>query len=209
MRLSLCSIALAASLLAACSAFAQTNDEKQEFAVTVGALSGSNPNATTGGPLTLGSGVAFQVNYARKFDSSKQWASLFWEVNVLANPYRHLGGVPTTATSQIRSFYVTPGVRLQFAPQERITPFLDAGAGYAFYTSSENNIAGGATPSSGNTNTYAVDFGGGVDIVASKRYVIRGDVRGFYTGSPNFGTPVNSGQFNFVIGGGVVWKFGK
>jgi len=209
--------ALALSLLAVYTISAQptqsSDDEKQEFAVTVGALSGPNPDAT-GGPLALGSGVAFQANYARKFDDTKKWAALYWEVNALANPFRHLSGLPVTATSQIRSFYITPGVRLQFAQQERITPWVDAGAGYGFYDSSNNSIGGGPTgggvkATSGTKNTYAVDFGGGVDIVASKRYVIRGDVRGFYTGDPNFGAATTGGQFNFVIGGGIVWKFGK
>ena len=63
---------------------------------------------------------------------------------------------------------MTPGVRLQFAQQERITPWIDAGAGYAFYDSSGTSIGGGSTPSSGAKSTYAVDFGAGVDIVASK-----------------------------------------
>lgn len=224
MRLSTFPFALAVSLLAVCRLSAQQsappgNEEVQEFAVTVGALSGTNPNAAAG-PLALGSGVAFQANYARKFSDTKQWASLYWEVNVLANPFRHLSGLPVSATSQIRSVYVTPGVRLQFAQQERITPWVDAGAGYAFYDSSSTSIGGGTTGqtqtvvgapagSSGNTNTYAVDFGAGVDIVASKRYVIRGDVRGIYTGNPNFGTSVTGGQFNFIVGGGIVWKFSK
>lgn len=214
MRISTCSIALALSLLAACTISAQqAGDERSEFAVTVGALSGNSPNAAAG-PLALGSGVAFQANYARKFNDKKKWASLYWEINALANPFRHLSGVPVTATSQIRSFYVTPGVRLQFAQQERITPWLDVGGGYAFYDSSSTSIDGGITgggtkATSGTANTYAVNFGAGVDIVASKKYVIRGDVRGIYTGSPDYGVTVGGGQFNFVIGGGIVWRFSK
>jgi hypothetical protein len=105
--------------------------------------------------------------------------------------------------------YATPGVRLQFASQERVTPWLDGGAGYAFYDSSGTNIAGTATGSSGTANTYAVEFGGGVDIVASKRYTIRGAAQGFYTGDPNYGVTATGGQFNFVISGGLVWRFGK
>ena len=98
MRLSTCSRTLALCLLAACQLLAQQpSDEKQEFAVTIGSLSGGNPNAANG-PLLLGSGVAFQVNYARKFSDTKKWASLFWEANVLANPFRHLSGLPVTAT---------------------------------------------------------------------------------------------------------------
>jgi hypothetical protein len=194
------------ALAAVCTVSAQQSDS--EFAVTIGALSGSNPNVASGS-LVLGSSPVFGANYARKFNDKKSWASLYWEINALGSPFRHLSGVPAAATSDIRSFYVTPGIRMQFASQERITPWIDGGVGYAFYDSSGTNIAGAAAGSSGYTNTYAVEFGGGVDIVASKKYVIRGAAQGFYTGNPNYGVAATGGQFNFVISGGIVWRFGK
>jgi hypothetical protein len=206
MRLSTCFTALALALVAVCTVSAQPSSS--EFAVTIGALSGNNPN-TPLGLLMLGSSPAFGANYARKFSDKPKWASLYWEINALASPFRHLTGEPASATSDVRSFFVTPGVRMQFASQERITPWIDGGAGYAFYDSSGTDIAGVATRSSANTNTYAVEFGGGVDIVASKTYVIRGAVQGFYTGDPNYGVAATGGQFNFVISGGIVWRFGK
>jgi hypothetical protein len=206
MRLSTCLAALALTLAAVCTVSAQQSGS--EFAVTIGALSGNNPN-TASGLLVLGSSPAFEANYARKFSDKQKWASLYWEINALASPFRHLSGIPVSATSDVRSFYVTPGVRLQFASQERITPWLDGGAGYAFYDSSGTNIAGAASGSSATTNTYAVEFGGGVDIVASKTYIIRGAVQGFYTGNPSYGVPATGGQFNFVVSGGIVWRFGK
>jgi len=206
MRLSTCFTAVTLALMAVGAASAQQSDS--EFAVSVGSLSGSNPNVSPG-PLVLGSSVVFGANYARKFSDKKSWASLYWEINALGSPFRHLSGSPASATSDIRSVFVTPGVRMQFSSQERITPWVDAGAGYAFYDSSGTDIAGAAVRSSGNTNTYAIEFGGGVDIVASKTYVIRGAVQGFYTGDPNYGVPATGGQFNFVISGGIVWRFGK
>ncbi len=127
----------------------------------------------------------------------------------MGSPFRHLSGAPASATSDVRSVFLTPGVRMQFTSQERITPWIDGGAGYAFYDSSGTNIAGGGAGSSTYTNTYAVEFGGGVDIVASKKYVIRGAAQGFYTGNPNYGVAATGGQFNFVISGGIVWRFGK
>lgn len=206
MRLSICFTAVTLALTAVGTVSAQQSNS--EFAVTIGALSGSNPNVSSDS-LVLGSSPAFGANYARKFNDKKSWASLYWEINALGSPFRHLSGFPVSATSDIRSFYVTPGVRMQFTSQERITPWIDAGAGYAFYDSSGTNIAGAATGSSGYTNTYAVEFGGGVDIVASKTYVIRGAAQGFYTGNPNYGVAATGGQFNFVISGGIVWRFGK
>jgi hypothetical protein len=204
-------IALASSLLAAFTltaqqSAAQQNNEHQEFAVTIGALSGTNPSATLG-PLALGSGFALQANYARKTRDLK-WANLYWEVNGLYNPLRHLSGFPPTATSAIHSIYVTPGLRLQFTPDEKISPWLAAGGGFAFYDSSKSGLGGGAV-AGGTANTGVVDFGGGVDIAMGKSYLLRGGVRGFYTGSPNFDTANSGGQFNFVISGGIVWRFPK
>jgi hypothetical protein len=215
MRLSTFSTALALSLLSACTILAQqSEDARDEFAVSVGALSGGNPSVTSAaGPLSLGSGLALEANYAHKYRELK-WGAIYWELNVLGDPFRHLSGFPVTATSEIRSLYATPGVRLQFAPQDRITPWLAAGGGYAFYDSSNVSLTGGTTgggvsSTSGTVNTYAVDFGAGVDIVASKRYIVRGDVRGFYTGSPNYGVSTTSGLFVFAISGGIVWRFSK
>jgi hypothetical protein len=211
MRLSTCFTAVTLALAAVCTVSAQQSDS--EFAVTIGTLSGNNPNVSSGSPagssLVLGSSVAFGANYARKFSDKKSWASLYWEINAVGSPFRHLSGVPSAATSDVRSVFVTPGVRMQFSSQERITPWIDGGAGYAFYDSSGTNIAGGGSGSSTYTNTYAVEFGGGVDIVASKRYVIRGAAQGFYTGNPSYGVAATGGQFNFVISGGIVWRFGK
>ena len=145
MRLSTCFTAVTLALVAACTASAQQSDS--QLAVTVATLSGNNPNVQSG-ILTLGSSVAFGANYARRFSDKKSWASLYWEINAVGSPFRHLSGIPSSATGNIRSFYVTPGVRMQFTSQERITPWVDGGAGYAFYDSSGTNIAGVATRSS-------------------------------------------------------------
>jgi hypothetical protein len=211
MRLSTCSTALALSLLATCAIFAQQQgDEKQEFSVIVGELSGGNPNASTPtvpAALNLDAGVAVEANFARKI-RDLGFASAYWEVNGLVGPLRYLSGTPVNATQEIHSVFLTPGVKLQFTPKEPLSPWVAGGAGYAFYDSSKTSIAGGPTVG-GTANTYAIDFGGGVDWAMGKRYVLRGEVRGIYTGNPNFGVPTSGGQFNFVIGGGIVWRFSK
>jgi hypothetical protein len=213
MRLSTCFTALAVSLLAAWMLPAQqTGDERQEFAVAVGELSGGNPSAL-GGPLTLDAGVALEANFARKI-RDLGLGSVYWEVDGMVGPLRYLTGTPTAASHELHSVFLTPGVKLQFTPKEPLSPWLAAGAGYAFYNSSGTSIGGGPTgggltSTGGSTSTYAVDFGGGLDYAMGKRYVLRGELRGVYTGNPNFGVSTPGGQFNFVIGGGIVWRFSK
>ncbi len=206
MRLSTCFAALALSFFAVCSLSAQGGEEKQEFGLTVGELSGNSPSVT-GGPLTLDSGVAVEANFARKF-RDLGFANLYWEVDGLVGPLRYVSGTPTSATHSINSVFVTPGVKIQFTPREPLSPWLAIGGGYAFYHSSSSSIASGPV-AGGATHTYAVDFGGGVDWAINKRYVIRADLRAIYTGAPNFGISVPSGQLNFLIGGGLVWRFSK
>jgi uncharacterized membrane protein YgcG len=215
MILSIRSTAAALSLLAVCSLSAQPpaqidNNEKKEFALSIGALSGTSPSPA-GGPLAVGSGFTVQANFAGKIRDLK-WANLYWEVDGLAAPIRHLAGTPVTATSAIHSYYLTPGLRLQFVPKERFSPWVAAGGGYGFYDSSGTSISGGKTgggtsSTGGSSSTGVAEFGAGIDYVLNKRYVLRGDMRGFYTANPNFGVPTPGTQLNFMVSGGIVWRF--
>lgn len=218
MRLFTCSTALAVSLLAVCTLSAQTpqipstSDEGQEFALTIGSLSGTSPSAV-GGPLALGSGLVIEGDFANKLRTMK-WANLYWEAAGLINPFRHLSGTPGAATSEIRSVYVMPGARLQFTPNDVLSPWISVDGGLAIYDARSTSVSGGQTgggtgTDGGGNATGAAGFGAGVDIKAGKKYLIRGDVRGIYSGSPNFGVPTPGGQFNFIIGGGFVWRFSK
>jgi opacity protein-like surface antigen len=208
MKLTNCFQSLVLAALAAFTLAAQQPDSpKQELAFTVGQLSGSQPNATAG-ILSLGSGVAVEANYARKFHDW-EWGSLYWEVNGLYGPRRYLSGTPTSAVHDIWNLYVTPGLKLQFLPRETISPYVVGGGGYALYGESKDTIAGGTAAVSGHTNRGAVDVGGGVDFALGKRYLLRADARGIYTGGPNFGVNTPGGQFNFVISGGFVFRFPK
>src|SRR5215831_5704309 len=152
MKLTNCFLALALTALAAFTLAAQQqpNSPKQELAFTFGELSGDNPNIT-GGNLSLGSGVAVEANYARKFHDW-EWGSLYWEINGLYGPRRYLSGTPTAAVHDIWNVFVTPGVKLQFLPHEAISPYILGGGGYALYGQSRDTIAGGTTSAPGHIN---------------------------------------------------------
>jgi hypothetical protein len=207
MKLSIRTVALMFSLASVYPLAAQSvtsNEGRREFGVSVGELSSGAPSVPGGG-LDLNAGLAIEVSFAQKIRDLR-FASFYWEVDALSGPLRRVGGTPVTATHTVRSFYAAPGLRLQFAPKEPVSPWLAAGAGYAFYNS-DNTAIGGGPAAGGTVNTYAIDFGGGVDYAFGKSYVLRGEARGFYTGNPNFGTPATNGLFNFVISGGLVWRF--
>jgi hypothetical protein len=208
MRLFNCFAALSLSVAVTALLPAQTsqtnNDGRREFGVSIGELSSGAPNAAAGS-LDLTPGIAVELSYAQKI-RELGFGSLYWEVDGLVGPLRRVTGTPVNATHTVRSVYATPGLRLQFMPKEPLSPWLVAGAGYAFYNSGNTAIDGGPA-AGGSKSTYAIDFGGGMDYAVGKRYVLRGEARGFYTGSPRFGTPSDNGLFNFVVSGGLVWRF--
>ncbi len=185
-----------------------------EVALTVGEVSGGSPNASTAAApaaLNLDAGFAVGFNYAHKIREVK-YANISWEIEALGSPLRYTAGTPVIASREIHDVFVTPGVKMTFMPKETFSPWISAGAGYAFYDSSSQSIAlgttgGGAKSTAGTVNTYAGDFAAGVDYAMNKHYVIRGEVRGFYTlGNLNFGVPTTGGLFNFEIGFGLVWR---
>lgn len=207
MKLSIWSAVLIFSLAAVYPVAAQSvtsNDGNREFGVSIGELSSGAPNAAAGS-LDLNAGIAIGISYAQKV-RELSFGSLYWEVDALTGPLRRVTGTPVNATHTVRSVYATPGLRLRFTPKEPVSPWLAAGGGYAFYNSGNTAIDGGPA-AGGSKSTYAVDFGGGVDYAFGKRYVLRGEARGYYTGSPKFGTPSDNGLFNFVVSGGLVWRF--
>jgi opacity protein-like surface antigen len=207
MKPSIWSAVLIFSLAAVYPVAAQSvtsNEGRRELGVSIGELSSGAPNAA-GGQLDLNAGIAIELSFAQKIRDFG-FGSLYWEVDSLVGPLRRVDGTPLTATHTVRSIYATPGLRLRFTPKEPVSPWLAAGAGYAFYNSDNTAIDGGPA-AGGSKHTYAIDVGGGVDYALGKSYVLRGEARGFYTGSPRFGTPSDNGLFNFVVSGGLVWRF--
>jgi len=53
-------------------------------------------------------------------------------------------------------------------------------------------------------------MGLGLDVRILRRLSLRGEVRDFWSGSPDITVDTgNSRQHNLFVGGGVVWRFGK
>lgn len=204
MRLS-CLTTLILPLLAVSPLLAQSaGDERQEFSIGVSEVSGSSPSATAGS-LSLDANVGVQANYAKKWRDSG-WGNLYWEAGGMYVPIRYLTGTPTSAANDIHSVYITPGVRLQFSPKEKLSPWIAIDGAFAFYSASKGSIGALVASGGGNTATGGAGFGVGFDLAAGKNRALRADVHGIYTGSPNFGTPTPGGQFTFSVGIGMVWR---
>jgi opacity protein-like surface antigen len=181
------------------SAFAQ----RHELGLTLGAL--FSADRSTG--LTSGSGAGFQANYGYRLTGGDR-AALYLETHFLASPHRDVESSDTSATANYATLYFTPGIRVKFAPNARVSPYVAAGGGLAWYEQSREQIGG--APNSAPRNIYrgAFQFGGGVDVKVWNWMSIRAEVRDFYTGSPAYNVPdVRGGQHNVVAGGGFSLRF--
>jgi len=133
--------------------------------------------------------------------------SLHLEVPVAGIPSAQVvfSGTPSLNSLKLSSVFVTPSLRVKFAPGFPVSPFASIGGGWAHY-----NLAG-TSMSKG-----ALQFGGGVDIKTRIPLLgFRAEVRDFVTGQPDFGivsiqTLGSSSlgrRHNVLAGGGIVLRF--
>ena len=193
-----------AGLALATPVFAQ-----QELAFTVGGLHGPDRTTrTTNQNIAFSTGTALQGNYSRYIKSYKI-ADLYGEVHVLFSPRQEVTSAYTAATASFTTLYVTPGVRLKFYPKKNLSPYVLGGGGYALYRQSDKTVAGLPNPAPRTVNSPAGEFGGGLDFQYSPRIAFRLEAREFFTSSVKYNVPIyGRGQYNFVVGGGVVFHLG-
>ena len=190
-------------LLLVSSIAAQTH----ELGLTLGRI-GSSSRTIAGGAANLDSGIALQANYGYGFWSNRH-LNLSAEVHFLANGQREVRASNPTLTRDIATLFVTPGLRVKFAPVHRISPWISGGAGYALYEQSFFRIDGASNPAPRFTHRGTVAFGGGADFPLWKWIGGRLEIRDFYTGNPSLNTALRSGQHNVVVGGGFLLRLGR
>jgi len=180
--------------------------QRNEVGLTLGGIlpldRGITPNT-----VRLSSGTALQANYGRKLIGGR--TAVYGEIHFLGNPQRVVGSVNPTATRDVATLYVTPGVRVKMGDGMRISPYVALGAGYARFEQSFFRIDGRPNAAPRELNRGTVDFGGGADIKLWRWIGWRGEIRDFYSGSPAYNVPaIAGGEHNVVAGGGFVLKWG-
>lgn len=153
--------------------------------------------------------MALQANYGYRFLGGGL-AALYGEIHFLANPQRLVESGGPTATRDVASLYVTPGIRVKFVPRSPIAPYFAVGGGYALYEQSLLRGDGRPNDAPRTINRGAFDFGGGVDVKFWRWLGLRAEIRDFYTGVPAYNLRgITGGQHNVVAGGGFVIKWGE
>ena len=89
-----------------------------------------------------------------------------------------------------------------------VSPWVSFGGGFGHFSQNGTLLYGGPNP--GGSSTSGVIQGGlGLDVRVLHRFSIRGQVRDFWSGTPNLplADTGKSRQHNYFVGGGVVWHF--
>jgi opacity protein-like surface antigen len=177
-------------LLACLPSYAQSN----ELAVTGGGQFSNNSFFETGASWAVGANFAHRIAHV-------PFVGLYFELPVVAAPK----SVINITDSSYSSLFVTPGLKVKFAPSFPISPYLAGGVGVARFHTGASAIA------SDQTSTKAVfDIGGGLDFKIAPFFSARAEVRDFYSGLPSFDL-VSSGlsgrQNNVVPQVGLVFRF--
>ena len=193
-------------LVICCGLVAPAAAQRQEIGLTLGRILGREASGP-GIRLDLKGGTALQANYGIRILGSET-AELFGEAHLLASPSRGVEGNLPSATKDVATLYITPGVRVKFTPKARLAPYIAVGAGYALYEHSTMTVDGGPNPAPRHIHRGVFDFGGGVDVSLLGWLGARFEVRDFYSGKPSLNALTSgSGLHNVVVGGGLVLRF--
>lgn len=205
----------AALLLLVATAHAQ-GDKANEIGFMLGRIVTPSHTAVTATPgrVEIGGGTSLQATYARRLHKGGA-ASLFLEFPFVATPLQEITTGPAGTTANYASLFVTPGLRVKLVPDRLLAPWFSIGGGYGNFEESPGVIGGlpNRAPDNTHTNVAVLQIGGGIDVQPRFKLLfipisIRGEVRDFYSATPNFNVRLAEGrQHNLVISGGFVVHF--
>jgi len=161
----------------------------------------------------FGDETSFAFNYARLLKSRGMFG-LSAELPVAVAPRIDLNTYLNQIPKDIGVLFVTPSVRVNFFHEQSITPWASVGAGWTRWRQSKdlNYFDNSSAPTS--VNTYAIQFGAGLDVWPWHRWGIRTEFRDFYSGTPDLNAnpslPAITGrsrQHNFYLGIGAIHRF--
>jgi len=195
-------------------ASAAAQDEKNEVGGMIGRIFISNQGiegATYFSPtIKFGKGLTFEGEYARRMFVTPIFA-ISGEAAIAYDGNQELNGGSygnDVVPSKIHELFVTPAARVNLFPTTAVSPWISFGAGFGHISESSTLVYGDPNP--GKSTTSAVIEGGlGLDVRVWRQLSMRGGVRDFWAGEPNFPlAPTGKSRFhNYFVGAGVFWRF--
>lgn len=183
------------------SAAAQGND----LAVVAGAKFTPGPSSPFGA-ITVNRSPAFEAGFAHQIKGFSL-ASLQIEFPIMAAPNATIRSSNFFVTKSYNSLYITPGLRLRFASEASVSPWVALGGGLVRFAPSSVSVAGGTSSAAGALKGTG-DAGGGLDFkVPVVPLTFRIEAREYFSGSPNLNIPQLSLHNTVFAGAGLVLKF--
>jgi len=203
---------LSVATVLAASAVAQ--DEKNEVGAVIGRVFISDQPITgatyTSPTISYGKGLTFEGEYARRVLVTPIYA-ISGEV-VLAYDAKEKPNAGDYANSVVpqgyKNLFVTPAVRANLFPTTAVSPWASLGAGFGHISEYPTLLYGGANPGKSTTG-FVFQWGLGLDVKVWKQLSMRGEMRDFWSGEPDFplAPTGKTRQHNYFVGGGAFWRF--
>ena len=159
--------------------------QNSDFGFLAGGVTGPRATVVVGpgnNTYVYGSvGGSVQFNYA--WQVIQHSVDLYVELPVVIEG-RDSGHVTnlTTHSSDSVGLFFTPGVRLKFSPEKRVSLYAALGGGIgSFWSDNVVTSKGTVSVSTGPTATPALDFGGGLDFRLTRLLSLRFEARDFVT----------------------------
>jgi hypothetical protein len=206
-------IAVLAVTMSILGATATAQDEKNELTGILGRVFISDQgihgvDAPAVNPFVRsGKGLTFEINYARVLLATPIF-SVAGEVPAVFNLDEDLGSGGDVVPSGYKQVFVTPAVRVNLFPETAVSPWVSVGGGFGHFSENSSLNYYGTNP--GTSSTSGVLQGGlGLDVKVWRHFYIRGQVRDFWSGTPNLplADTGKTRQHNYFVGGGLMWRF--
>ncbi|HZT00540.1 MAG TPA: hypothetical protein VFA40_27390 [Terriglobales bacterium] len=205
-RLSMAALVTVAMLTA--SAFAQSNELTGIIGRTFISNQGVKGTNLFDNNVHFGKGLTFEINYGRHI-WGEGFTRVTFEVPAVINMDEDLNFAANSVPASYQSYFVTPSLRANIFATTAISPWISAGGGFGHFRPADHLEFGGASGAKSST-TGVMQIGIGLDVRLKSRFTLRGEARDFWSGTPDILVDTGkSRQHNYLVGGGVVWRFGK
>jgi hypothetical protein len=199
-------MALAVSIvLLAAGASAQVNDVSAGLGRTFISDQGVQGTNLIDSNIHFGDGFSYSLSYGRRLVDIGI-ASLTVEVPFVHDPTVGLNYGNNVVPKDFSAFYLTPSVRVNAFPHFAVSPWISGGGGFAHFSPSSHLEYGGASAGKSST-TGAIQLGAGLDVTLIGPIKLRGELRDFYTGEPDFNLKPQKHMHNLFAGAGLVLNF--
>jgi hypothetical protein len=190
------------------SAFAQSNELTDIIGRTFISNHGVKGTNLFDNNVHFGKGLTFEINYGRHI-WGEGFTRVTFEVPAVINMDEDLNFAANSVPSSYQSYFVTPSLRANVFATTAISPWISAGGGFGHFRPADHLEFGGSSGAKSST-TGVMQIGIGLDVRLKSRFTLRGEARDFWSGTPDILVDTGkSRQHNYLVGGGVVWRFGK